>query len=140
MISDETKKKLDLMGMHALVEDLKTQEKESFYKSMTFDEQLNASVDHAYQIKYNKKVKRLIRRTDFRYPQASVENIHYSKRKLDKEQIMNLITNSYIDSYNNVLIVDFMGFGKTFLSNCLGKAACRDGISTRYIRTLNLFV
>lgn len=35
MITDETKKKLDMMGMHALVETLETQEKESLYKSMT---------------------------------------------------------------------------------------------------------
>ena len=53
---------------------------------------------------------------------------------------MTLITNSYIDSYKNVLIVGFTGSGKTFLSNCLGKAACRDGISTRYIRIPDLFV
>ena len=53
---------------------------------------------------------------------------------------MTLITNSYIDSYKNILIVGFTGSGKTFLSNCLGKAACRDGISTRYIRIPDLFV
>ena len=140
MINDETKKKLDMMGMHALVEALEVQEKESLYKSMTFDERLNASVDHAYQIKYNEKVKGLIRRAHFRYPQASVEDIYYTKRELDKNQIMTLITNSYIDNYKNVLIVGFTGSGKTFLSNCLGKAACRDGISTRYIRIPDLFV
>lgn len=55
MINDETKKKLDMMGMHALVEALEVQEKESLYKSMTFDERLNASVDHAYQIKCEMK-------------------------------------------------------------------------------------
>ena len=140
MINDETKKKLDMMGMHALVEALELQEKESLYKAMTFDERLNASVDHAYQIKYNEKVKGLIRRAHFRYPQASVEDIYYSKRELDKDQIMTLTTNSYIDSYKNVLIVGFTGSGKTFLSNCLGKAACRDGITTRYIRIPDLFV
>ena len=71
MINDETKKKLDMMGMHALVEALEVQEKEVLYKSMTFDERINASVDHAYQIKYNEKVKGLIRRAHFRYPQAT---------------------------------------------------------------------
>lgn len=81
---------------------------------MTFDERLNASINHAYQIKYNEKEKRLIRRAHFRYPQASVEDIYYSKRELDKDQIMTLITNSYIDSYKNILIVGFTGSGKTF--------------------------
>lgn len=52
MINDETKKKLDMMGMHALVEALELQEKESLYKSMTFDERLNASVDHALMLVY----------------------------------------------------------------------------------------
>ena len=61
MINDETKKKLDTMGMHALVEALEVQEKESLYKPMSFDERLNAAVDHAFQTKYNEKVKGLIR-------------------------------------------------------------------------------
>ena len=140
MINDETKKKLDTMGMHALVEALEVQEKESLYKPMSFDERLNAAVDYAFQTKYNEKVKGLIRRAHFRYPNASAENIYYSKRELDKDQIMTLVTNSYIDSYKNILIVGFTGSGKTYLSNCLGKAACRDGIATRYIRIPDLLI
>lgn len=140
MINDETKRKLDLMSMHSLVEAFEVQEKEILYNSMTFDERINSAVDHAYQIKYNEKVKGLIRRAHFRYPHASAEDIYYSKRELDKDQILSLINNSYIDSYKNILIVGFTGSGKTFLSNCLGKAACRDGISTRYIRIPDLFV
>lgn len=140
MINDETKRKLDLMSMHSLVEAFEVQEKEILYNSMTFDERINSAVDHAYQIKYNEKVKGLIRSAHFRYPHASAEDIYYSKRELDKDQILSLINNSYIDSYKNILIVGFTGSGKTFLSNCLGKAACRDGISTRYIRIPDLFV
>jgi len=44
MISDETKRKLDLMGMHALVNALDTQERESLYKAMTFDERIDSAV------------------------------------------------------------------------------------------------
>ena len=97
MINEETKRKLESMGMRALVDALERQEMESLYKSMSFDERLNASVDAAYQIKYNEKVKGLIRRAHFRYPNASAEDIYYSKRELDKDQITALLTNSYID-------------------------------------------
>lgn len=76
MINEETKRKLESMGMRALVDALERQEMESLYKSMSFDERLNASVDAAYQIKYNEKVKGLIRRTHFRYPNASAEDIY----------------------------------------------------------------
>ena len=38
IVNDETKKKLDMMGMHALVEALELQEKESLYKAMTFED------------------------------------------------------------------------------------------------------
>ena len=140
MINEETKRKLESMGMRALVDALERQEMESLYKSMSFDERLNASVDAAYQIKYNEKVKGLIRRAHFRYPNASAEDIYYSKRELDKDQITALLTNSYIDSFKNLLIVGFTGSGKTFLSNCLGKTAFRQGISTRYIRIPDLFI
>lgn len=34
MINDDTKKKLDAMGMHALIEALEIQEKETLYKSI----------------------------------------------------------------------------------------------------------
>lgn len=111
MINDETKRKLDLMSMHSLVEAFEVQEKEILYNSMTFDERINSAVDHAYQIKYNEKVKGLIRRAHFRYPHASAEDIYYSKRELDKDQILSLINNSYIDSYKNILIVGFTGSG-----------------------------
>lgn len=140
MINDDTKKKLNEMGMNALVQALEAQEKDSLYMSMNFDERLNASVDHAYQIKYNERVKGLIRRAHFRYPHVSVENIYYTKRELDKEQILSLTTNAYIDTSKNILIVGFTGSGKTYLSNYLGKSACKDGISTRYIRMPDLLV
>lgn len=139
MINDETKRKLDEMGMHSLVIALEKQENEILYKSMSFDERINAAVDLSFQMKYNEKVKGLIRRARFRYPNASAEDIYYSKRELDKDQIAALLTNTYIDNYKNILILGFTGSGKTFLSNCLGKAACRDGISTRYIRIPDLF-
>ena len=38
-----------------------------------------------------------------------------------------------------ILIVGFTGSGKTFLSNCLGKAACRQGVNIRYIKIPDLF-
>lgn len=126
MINDGTKRKLEAMGMRTLVDALERQETESLYKSMSFDERLNASIDAAYQIKYNEKVKGLIRRAHFRYPSASSEDIYYSKRELDKDQIATLLTNSYIDSFKNLLILGFTGSGKTFLSNCLGYVGRRN--------------
>ncbi len=120
--------------MHVLVKALELQEKESLY----FDERVNASVDHAYQIKYNEKVKGLIHRAHFRYPQASVEDIYYSKRELDKDQIMTLITNSYIDSYKNVLIVRFTGSRNYILVVYLGGEACNSELKVKYIRLPDL--
>ena len=96
MINDETKKKLDMMGMHALVEALEVQEKESLYKSMTFDERLNASVDHAYQIKYNEKVKELLA-TGINYPTALSKALDIDVNVFNPNDLLGI---SYIKAIN----------------------------------------
>ena len=140
MINEETKRKLVDMDMSALVNALEAQDKEVYYSSLTFEERLAAAMDVAYQVRYNNRIKSIIKRAHFRYPEASIENIYFNKRELNKDQIMSLSTNAQTNTAKNIIIQGFTGSGKTFLSNAIGKCACKVAMRVRYIRMPDLLV
>ena len=90
MLSEETRRKLREMNFGELVEAFDLQEKQPEYMSLTFDERMNIAVDHAYSVKYNSKVHRLIKAAKFRIADAALVNVHYEKRGLDKNLILEL--------------------------------------------------
>ena len=57
----------------------------------------------------------------------------------DQPEAIREIVNAINHDEKFSTLLGVTGSGKTFLSNCLGKAACRDAISTRYIRIFDLF-
>ena len=140
MINEETKRKLIDMDMKALVNALEDQDRELYYSSLTFEERLGAAVDVAYQVRYNDRIRGIIKRAHFRYPEACIENIYFNKRELNKDQILYLSTNAYMNCARNIIIQGFTGSGKTFLSNAIGKCACKIAMRVRYIRMPDLLV
>jgi len=68
-----------------------------------------------------------------------MEDIEYqSDRKLNKEQLLEYSTCSYITQKHNIIILGATGAGKTYLGCALGMAACRHFFSVKYIRLQNL--
>lgn len=85
-------------------------------------------------------MKLLIRKADYAYPQACIEDINYApERHLDKGQITRLSLCGYILDCNNVIILGATGTGKSYLGCALGVAANRNFYSVRYIRLPDLF-
>jgi DNA replication protein DnaC len=70
-----------------------------------------------------------------------MEDIEYrADRKLNKEQLLQLSTCSYINDKRNIIILGATGAGKTYLGCALGMAACRHFYSVRYIRLPDLLL
>jgi DNA replication protein DnaC len=68
-----------------------------------------------------------------------MEDIEYrSDRKLDREQLLQLSTCSYLRNKHNIIILGATGAGKTYLGCALGMAACRHFFSVKYIRLPDL--
>lgn len=138
MINDETKRKLRELGLSEIITILEIQEKEPDTGIMPFDERLQYITDYLYQEKYNSKVKRLIKLSRFRLPNAEVHDIYYEDRGINKNAIIELSTCQFINNNTNVIFQGFTGSGKTFLSCAIGKQACKNQIRTRYIRLPDL--
>ena len=138
MINNETRRKLEELNLNEFIQALEIQEKQPSCAALSFEERMQLLVDYTYQEKYTNKVKRLNKLAKFRFPQAAVEDIYYTDRKLDREKILNIASCQYMSSNTNIIIEGFTGSGKSYLACALGKSACRQGYRTRYIRLPDL--
>ena len=69
-----------------------------------------------------------------------MEQIDYSpKRKLDKTNIISLITMDFLRAKQNIIITGKTGTGKSFIAQAIGNRAIIDGFQVYYIRMANLF-
>ena len=136
MLNEETRRKLREMNLGELVEALDLQEKQ--YMALSFDDRMNLAVDYTYSAKYNAKVHRLINAAKFRIADATLVNVHYEKRGLDKDLILTLGTCGFIEKNKPVVFNGFTGSGKSYLACAIGRQACMQGFRTRYIRMPDL--
>jgi DNA replication protein DnaC len=139
MVNEATINKLHDMKLSAMAQAFRQQMQESVMNTLSFSERFGLLVDHEWDTRKNNRLKRLISKADFPISGACIEDIEYrSDRKLNKEQLLELSTCSFIKEKQNIIILGATGAGKTFLGCAFGMAACRHFFSVRYIRLPDL--
>ena len=99
------------------------------------DEFVSFLIDHEYDDRQDRKVKRYITNAKFRYS-AALEEISYEEgRNLSKNKVMRLSECSFIRNGENVLITGSTGVGKSYLASALGHHACSLGFKVLYFNT-----
>ncbi len=107
----------------------------------SFMERFSAIVNTEWQMRYDKKLNKLIRQAHLRYPDASLdETVYDPARKLDTVNIERLASCHWIDEGRNLLITGMTGSGKTYLSNALCISAIRRMKTVRYFRANTLLL
>lgn len=107
----------------------------------SFFERFSAIVNTEWQLRYNKKLTRLLKHAHLRYPDAVLDDTIYDPaRKLDTVTIERLAACSWIDEGKNLLITGMTSSGKTYLSNALCISALRQLKTVRYIRANTLML
>jgi len=135
MVNEATINKLHDMKLSAMAQAFRQQMQESAMNSLAFSERFGLLVDHEWDTRKNNRLKRLIYRADFPISGACMEDIEYrNDRKLNKEQLLELSTCSFITEKHNIIILGATGAGKTYLGCALGLAACRHFFSVKFIR------
>lgn len=132
----DTLNQLRLYGMaHALAE----QARQPNIESLTFEERLGLLLDRERAERQNRLVSSRLRQA--RLKQAAVaEDIDYRHpRGLDKALFRRLLTGTWVDQRQNILITGPTGVGKTYLACALANAACRQGQTALYQRLPRLF-
>ena len=138
MINEETRRKLEELNLSEMMRGLELQSSQQSCQTLTFEERMQLLVDYIYQEKYTNKVKRLTKLAKFRFSQANVDDIYYTDRHLDRDKVLGVASCQFLNSNTNIIIDGFTGSGKSYLACAFGKAACRLGYRTRYIRMPDL--
>lgn len=107
----------------------------------SFMERISELVNTEWQMRYDKKLNRLLRQAKLRYPQADLdESIYEADRKLDHTSIEKLAACKWIDEGRNLIITGMTSSGKTYLSNALCVSALRKLKTVRYIKASHLML
>lgn len=139
MISPTTVNKLHEMRLSAMAESFRAQLDDERYRELSFEERKGIMVDLEWARRKSNKLLRFMKHAEFRYPQASIEDIEYhGDRKLDKSQILKLSGCAYIQEKRNLIIMGASGNGKSYIACAFGIAACRNYYMVRYIRLPDL--
>ena len=126
---------LRAMKMTAMAAELERQAGDAAYRELSTEERFSLIVNAEWNRRQTNRINRLINTAHFAQPGATIEGVEYFEdRKLDKAQLLRLSTCKYIESGRHVILKGASGNGKTYLACALGKAACRNLKTVRYIR------
>jgi len=135
MLQNNTISKLREMKLSIMAASFQKQVGDSAIAELSFEDRFSMLVDAEWTSRKNNRLKRLIRKADYTFPGACLEDIEYSEdRKLDKALISRLGTCNYVDEHHNIVILGATGSGKTYLANAFGITASRNFYTVRYIR------
>ena len=110
------------------------QEQLSTYAELSFEEKLGLWTAGRKQA----GVARLKRLAKLRLFASFGQLIYKESRGLNRRQISELLTGTYLNKRQNILITGPTGAGKIYLACALGKQACNQQISVRYSRLSRL--
>lgn len=132
---EQTLNKLSDMRLYAMAAKLKEFHQSTQLTTMEPLEMITYMVDSEHDKRKQSRIARLTRNAHIKLANACVQDIKFSaRRNLYKEKLYDVITASFIEHHQNVLISGATGVGKTYLACALGNMACAKGLPTIYFR------
>jgi len=131
----EKMKQMRLIGMARAYDNTHQSEKN---ETFTPDEMIAHLIEAEWDERYNKKLANALTTARFRY-KASVEEISFDEKRVDKNQILRLADCEFIKRKEDLLITGSTGIGKSFLASALGHQACSLGYRVQYYHNTKLF-
>lgn len=100
----------------------------------TSDEMIAFLVQSEWDDRQNRQIERQLKNAKFRYS-ASMEQVIYENRNLDKNQMMRYSECAFIDNKENIFITGSTGIGKSYIASTIGHQACIKGYKVLYVNT-----
>lgn len=140
MLTQPTLEKLYAMRLSAMALSWQEQQSDPKIADADFDERFGLLVEAEHLARDNRRLNRLLKNAELRFPEACVEDIEASKpRGLEQTTIRQLSTCAWMGEHLNVLITGPTGVGKSYVGCALGQLACRRGKRVLYRRLPRLF-
>lgn len=138
MLLEQTLTQLRELRLTGMADALDEQRAVPDVQSLSFEDRLALLVEREVTVRQDRRLSRLLRQAKLRLP-ATIEDLDLrSPRGLDRSVILRLAGCDWIRNHQVVLITGATGTGKTYLACALAQAACRQGISSRYLRLTQL--
>lgn len=127
---------LNLTGVKEALE--RQQQQSNLYSEMSFVERLTLLLEDELTRRTQRKVERLTRQAKFR-ARAAISDINYqSRRNLNKQQIIEVTQNGWLEQKQYLILTGATGCGKTWLSCAIGHHYCSQGQAVFYFRLKEL--
>src|SRR5512142_822850 len=128
MLNQPTLEKLQALRLAVMAEAWGTQSKNPKVSTLSFDERFGLLVDAEYMARDNRKLDRLLKDAQLRYPTACIEDVETAgSRGLDKAQLRQFAIGTWIGEHLNIVFSGKTGVGKSYVACALGHHACRKG-------------
>jgi len=138
MLLEQTLTQLRELRLIGMADALDEQQAVPDVQSLTFEDRLALLVEREATVRQDRRLTRLLRQAKLRLP-ATIEDLDLrTPRGLDRSVILRLASSDWIRNHQVVLITGATGTGKTYLACALAQAACRQGLSARYLRLTRL--
>lgn len=135
MLDSNTIVKMHDMNLKEMAREFDRQRSDPTCQSLTIEERMALMVDLEWSRRHENRIARTLKKAKLAIPGACIEDIAYhGDRKLDKSLISSLASCVYIADKRNIIVLGASGAGKTYVSCAFGNAACRNTLSTAYIR------
>lgn len=133
--------RLRSMKLSAMADAFEKQSEDPNADLVPFLDRFSEIVNTEWQLRYDKKFNKNLKKATLRYPAADLdETIYDPARKLNTSAIEQLAQCRWIDEGRNLLITGMTSSGKTYLSNALCVAALRQHRTVKYIRAYHLML
>jgi len=125
-----------LTGMHKA---LKDQLALPDISDLSFEERLGLLIDREVTEREDRRLSTRLRQAKLKQSACLEDLDTHTPRGLDKALIRQLATGQWIREGLNLLLLGPTGVGKTWIACALAQQACRQGLTTRYLRAPRLF-
>lgn len=106
---------------------------------LPFHEKVRRIVDAEWDLRYNKKLNRFIKKATLKYPSADFdETIYDPERMLDAHIIEELAKCNWIEQGKNLIVTGKSSSGKSYLANALCICSLRRFRTVKYIKASQL--
>lgn len=127
--------KLKSMKFSGMADELRRQNEDPNTDLMSSEERISLLINAEWNLRYNKKLAKFMKKASLRYPQADFDDTLYDpERQLDTDTIERLMECQWIEEGRNLLVTGVAGAGKSYFVNALCVKALHDFKTVRYAK------
>lgn len=127
--------KLKQLRLSGILDTLETRNRQAIEDKWSYIEFLERLIEDESERRVQKQLEMRLRRSAM-HSGKTLETFDFTfNSSINRQQVMDLATGSYIQDKRNVLICGPTGTGKSHLAQALGHEACRQGVNVLFINT-----